>query len=294
MSASSPDSSTDLLGAFRQELAHYGYVEGRDIAIEWRFAEGSFDRMPALAADLVAMQVAVIVVAAASDALVVQRASSTIPIVVAGISGDLVDAGLATSLARPGGNVTGLSIPVELRGRSLQLLMESAPGVSKLAVLADAVQRDMTALQGPYSESFGQRLGVSIQILSLSRPDELDGVFAGAREEGIDGLFIANTPFTIAQRGRIIALAAEHHLPAIYGRRVFVDDGGLMSYQPRITDLYRRAAFYVDRILQGTSPTDLPVEQPMTFDFIINLRTAQALGITIPQHVLLQATEVIQ
>jgi putative ABC transport system substrate-binding protein len=289
LSAPSLASATDLHEAFRQGLTDYGYVEGRDILIEWRSAEGALDRIPALAAELVALQVALIVVGGTPNALAVQRVTGTIPIVVAGSGGDLVADGLAVSLAHPGSNVTGLSTPVELTGKSFQLLVDAAPGVTKICILTDMNLTDANILEG-----FGQKLGVQVARLYVGHPEELDSALEAAVAGRTDGLFVPNTPLTVVQRARIIALAAEHRLPAIYGRRLFVDDGGLMSYQPRIADRYRRAAFYVDRILKGATPADLPVEQPMLFDFVINLKTAQALGLTIPEHVLLQATEVIQ
>jgi putative tryptophan/tyrosine transport system substrate-binding protein len=291
LSTATLDGTAELTDAFRQGLADYGYVEGRDITVEWRFAEGSRDRTSVLAAEMVALQLAVIVVAGTPDARVVQSVSPTMPIVVAGTGGDLVDSGLAASDARPGGTVTGLSVPTALRGKAIQLLVEAAPGMSRLAVLADAsLPRSATAVP----EEVAQQLGIQLHLVQVGSPDELDSAFTAAAASRADGLYVAQGPWVVAHRRKIVTLAAEHRLPAMYGRRVFVDDGGLMSYQPRITDQYRHAAYYVDRILKGANPADLPIEQPMRFDFVLNRRTAQALGLSIPHHVLLQATDIIQ
>jgi putative tryptophan/tyrosine transport system substrate-binding protein len=291
LSAAVASSQTEIIQAFRGGLADYGRVEGRDIAIEWRFGDGAFDRLPTLAAELVALQVAVIVVPATPGAQVIQRATHTIPIVVAGTGGDLVVDRLATSFARPGGNVTGLSIPAELAGKRLQLLTEAAPSISRVAILRDA---NTARLSHADYEGLAHRVGLEIQFLDVRPPDELDHALASVTGGRAHALSVEEGPLLTAHRGRIVGFAAEHRLPTMYFRRLFVEEGGLMSYEPRLTDLYRRAAYYVDRILKGTNPAVLPIEQPMTFDFVINLQTAQALGLTIPQHVLLQATEIIQ
>jgi ABC-type uncharacterized transport system substrate-binding protein len=290
---SSAAATTDLREAFEQGLADYGYVDGRNLTVEWRFGEGTVDRLPALAAELVALQVGAIVVPSTGDARVVKAATGTIPIVVAGVAGDLVQDGLAASYARPGGNVTGLSIPPELVGKGLQLLTAVAPGITRVAILRQS-GRDSEVFSGDAFESFAQQLGIQIRVLNLGRLEELEDAFAAARAEGADGLYISNTPVFSTQRERVVAFAAEHHLPAIYGRRVFVEDGGLMCYWPKVLDSFRRAAYFVDRILRGAKPADLPVEQPMTFDFVVNMKTAQALGITFPNEIMLQVTEVIQ
>jgi putative ABC transport system substrate-binding protein len=286
-----PDFTADVRDAFRQGLADHGYVDGRDLAIEWRFADGSLDRTPALAAELVALPVTVIVVQGSVSAQVFQRLTSTIPIVVAGGGlSDLVDDGLAASYARPGGQVTGLSIPTQLAGKRLQLLTQAAPGIARVAVLRDAY----TSSQNVDYEGFAQSLGLRLEFVDVGRPEELDGALAAATRERADGLDVTAGALLSAQRGRIIAFATEHRLPAMYGRRESVADGGLMSYEPRRTELYRRAAYYVDRILKGAKPADLPVEQPMIFEFVVNLKTAQALGITFPNEIMLQVTEVVQ
>jgi putative tryptophan/tyrosine transport system substrate-binding protein len=290
---SSAAATDDLREAFQRGLAEYGYVEGRNLTIEWRFGEGEVDRLPALAAELVALPVDAIVVPPTGDGRVVKAASSTIPIVVAGVAGDLVQDGLAASYARPGGNVTGLSIPPELVGKGIQLLTEAAPGITRVAILRQS-GRDSQVFSGDAFESSAQRLGIQIRVLNLGRLEELEDAFAAARADHADGLYVSNTPVLSSQRERVVAFAAEHRLPAIYGRRVFVDDGGLMCYWPKVTDLVRRAAYFVDRILKGAKPADLPIEQPMTFDFVVNMRTARELGITFPPEIMLQVTEAIQ
>jgi putative ABC transport system substrate-binding protein len=291
LSAAVASSGIETSAAFREGLADHGRVEMRDIVIEWRFADGAFHRMPDLAAELVALQVAVIVTPGAPGAEVIQRASRTIPIVVAGTSGDLVSAGLATSLARPGGTVTGLSIPGELTGKRFQLLTEAVPGISRVAFLRET---NVALRPHAYYEGLAHRVGLELQFLDVRRPEELDSALATATGGRAHALGVEEGPILTAQRDKLIGFAAEHRLPAMYFRRLFVEEGGLMSYEPRLTDLYRRAAYYVDRILRGAAPGDLPIEQPMTFDFVVNLKTAHGLGLTIPQSVLLQATDVIQ
>jgi putative tryptophan/tyrosine transport system substrate-binding protein len=195
------------------------------------------------------------------------------------------------SLARPGGNITGLNTPrVSLTGKRLQLLIEAVPGLSRVAVLSDTV----SSLVSADYESFARTLGVQLLPLEVRAPDELESAFEAATSEHVGGLYVQLLPLLSSNRARVVALAAEHRLPAMYGGRVFVDDGGLMTYEHRIADSHRRSAYYVDRILRGVKPADLPVEQPMRFDFILNLKTAQALGITFPNEIMLQVTEVIQ
>jgi putative tryptophan/tyrosine transport system substrate-binding protein len=286
------DFTADVREAFRQSLTDLGYVEGRDVVIEWRYANGALDQTPALAAELIALPAAVIVVQGSASAEVLLRLTSTIPVVVAGGgTNDLVDAGLAASYAHPGGQVTGLSIPPQLEGKRLQILSEIIPGLARVAVL-----RDPYAANSPKVDydSFARRLGLQLQLLHVDRPDELDAALAAAASEGAEALDVPAVPLLTAQRGKIIAFAAQHRLPATYGRRELVVDGGFVSYEPQRTALHRRAAHFVDRILKGAKPSDLPLEQPREFEFVINLKTAQALGLAIPQHVLLQATEIIQ
>jgi putative tryptophan/tyrosine transport system substrate-binding protein len=293
LAAVTPTTLEHNIQAFRQGLADRGYVEGQNVVIEWRFAEGTYDRVPALAAELVSLPVDAIVVAGSVDARVASEATNTIPIVVAG-SGttDLVEDGLAASLSRPGGNVTGLNNPsADLDGKRLQLIMEAVPGVSRVAVLSDA---NTGSLRRDLYEAYAQALGVQVQLLGVADPGELKALFEAAAKERADALSVRTSPLTTTYQARILTLAAEHRLPAMYGTRRFVDEGGLMSYQARITDLYYRAAYFVDRILKGAKPADLPLEQPMTYEFVVNLKTARELGLTFPDEIMLQVTEVIQ
>jgi putative ABC transport system substrate-binding protein len=298
--AASSRELTNGTEAFLQGMADHGYVEGRNLTIEWRFADGMFGRMPDLAAELVRLQPEVIVVPHGSDALVVSNATSAIPIVVAETGGDLVSFGLATSLAHPGGNVTGMNTPnLPLTGKRLQLLTEAMPGLSRVAALFDPTMlgilpTESGSLTPEDYERFAQTLGVSLLRVDARAPEELESAFEAASRGHADALFVPGQSLMGRNRARIIALAAGHRLPAMYGSRAFVEDGGLMSYEHRIADSHRRAASYVDRILKGARPADLPVEQPMRFDFVVNLSTARALGITFPNEIMLQVTEVIQ
>ena len=283
----------DLADAFVQGLRELGYVEDQTIAIEWRWAECRDERLPALATELVQLNVDIILAGGSPAVRAAKEATSTIPIVI-GASNDPVEAGFVTSLARPGGNVTGLSLMAPgLAARRLELLREAVPGVTRVAVLAHprwvTAERDWDETQGA-----AQVLLLHAYRLGVERPEAFVGAFETAAKEGAEGLFVFANQFFARERTRIVELAARYRLPVMYEHRTFVGVGGLLSYGPNLGALYRRAAYYVDRILNGAKPADLPVEQPTRFDFIINLRTAQALGLTIPQHVLLQATEVIQ
>jgi putative tryptophan/tyrosine transport system substrate-binding protein len=287
--------TADFREAFRQGLADHGYAEGRDIAVEWRAAEGDIDRFVVLAEELAALRVAALVVPSTGDATLAMRATGATPIVVGGASGDLVEDGLAASFARPGGNVTGMTSPPELVGKGLQVFKEAVPGISKIAILRQGgTGPSLRTFSTDSYEEFGRRLGLQSRVLDVGRPEELDDAFAAVIAERADGLYVSNAPVLSAQRARILAFADAHRLPAMYGRRANVDDGGLMCYWPKVPELFRRAASFVDRILKGASPADLPLEQAAGFDFVINLRTAQALGLAIPPPVLQQATETIQ
>jgi putative ABC transport system substrate-binding protein len=291
----SPLSSSlpDRLVSFRAGLRELGYVEGQNVAIEVRSAEGEYGRLPALAAELVSLPVDVIVTGADPAIEAAQHATSTLPIVM-GVVVDPVAKGFVASLARPGGNITGLSMmaPV-LAAKQLELLNETVPGLSRVAVLWNPTNPG-NAPQLREVEGAAGTLAVRLQPVEVRGPHELEGAFAAMTEKQADGLIVLAESMLLDHRARVVDLAANSRLPAVYGLREHVDAGGLMSYSANISDMYRRAAYYVDRILKGTSPADLPVEQPMRFDFVINLRTAQALGLTIPQHVLYRATEVIQ
>ena len=283
----------DYLQPFRRGLHDLGYVEGQNIDIEVRSADGESERLPTLAAELVHLQVDVIVTGSVPATQAAQQATQTIPIVM-GVVVDPVATGLAASLARPGGNITGLSRmgPV-VAAKQLELLKETVPGLSHVAVLWNPTNPGRTPELREVEVAAGA-LGVRLQAVEVRGPTALDGAFAAMTKEQADGVMVPSDFVLLDLRTTIIDLAAKNRLPAVYGQRDYVDSGGLMSYAANVSDMYRRAAYYVDRILKGAKPADLPIEQPREFEFVINLKTAQALGLTIPQQVLLQATEVIQ
>lgn len=288
LGGSLPNATNDLLmSAFRQGLLDLGYVEGRDVEIDSRHANGD-DQVAEPAADLIRLQARVIVVTNVTIARAVQTLSTTIPIVNAG-SGDLVERGLAVSLARPGGNVTGMSTP-SLTFKQLELLQETAPGISKVMVLFDT----SSALRREELETAGHALSIQPYFAGARVPDELEPAFDAAIREGSDALFVLNGPLTQANLGRIADLALQRTLPSMWNQGDAVVRGGLMTYTANRSDLYRRSASFVDRILKGASPAELPIERPSVFDFAVNMKTAQGLGLTIPPTVLAQATEVIQ
>jgi putative ABC transport system substrate-binding protein len=288
--------SPHLPEAFRQGLRDLGYVEGRNVVIEIRDAEGKLERLPALAAELVALKVYVIVAGNTVHALAAKQATTTIPIVFTSV-GDPVTDGLVTSLARPGGNVTGLSslIP-ELVGKCLEQLTQAVPGVTRVAVLwhpgglGERTEKDM--LKG--AEVAARALGVRLQFVDARSPADLDRVFSEMTGARAGALAVLPSAMFSSERRRLVALAAKNRLPTVFPWREGVDAGGLMSYGPNIADNYRRAATYVDKILKGAKPADLPVEQPTKFELVINLKAAKALGLTIPPSVLARADEVIQ
>jgi putative ABC transport system substrate-binding protein len=286
-----------LQEAFLQGLRDLGYVEGRNVVIEYRDAEGKLERLPALAAELVALRVDVIVAPGTPQALAVKQATRTLPIVFA-VAGDPVGSGLVTSLARPGGNVTGLSsVTSDLVGKCLEQLTQAVPGVSRVAVLwqpggfGERAEKDMQKA----AELAGRTLGVRLQFVEARRPADIDRAFSDMTRARAGALTVlGGGTMLFAERRRLVDLAAKNRLPAGYPWRDFVDAGGLMSYGANFPDLYRRAATYVDKILKGAKPGDLPVEQPTKFELVINLKTAKALGLTIPQSVLGRADEVIR
>jgi putative tryptophan/tyrosine transport system substrate-binding protein len=294
-------SSPHLRDAFLQGLRDLGYVEGRNLVIEYRDAEGKFERLPALAADLaaelVALKVDVIFVGGGTRVtLAAMQATKTIPIVFTGV-GDPVESGLVTSLARPGGNVTGLSsLGPELVGKRLELLKQAVPGVDRVAVLwlpgALGERTDKDMLTGV--DVAARALGVRLQFVEARGPDEFARAFSDMTNARAGALTVLPSNRFLREHRRLVDLAAKNRLPAVYISREFVDAGGLMSYGANEPDLFRRAATYVDKILKGAKPGDLPVEQPTKFELVINLKTAKALGLTIPQSVLAHADEVIQ
>ena len=280
--------------AFREGLREQGYLEGQNLRVEYRYAEGRLERFPALAAELVALPVdAILVMGGAPEVAAVKELTATIPIVFVA-AGDPVRSGLVASLARPGGNVTGLStVAVELGGKRLELLKETAPQMTRVAVLWNAANATK-AQEFAEAQAAAPTLGLQVLSLEVRAPDELEPAFQAATRDGAEGLSVLNDPLVFTNRARIANLAAESRLPAIYENRDFVQPGGLMAYGPSFTAAVRRAAYYVTRVLQEARPGDLPVEQPTTFDLVLNARTAQALGITFPPEVLLSATEVIR
>jgi putative tryptophan/tyrosine transport system substrate-binding protein len=287
--AGSSSSEAPRLQAFREGLRQLGYVEGQNIIIEYRYGEGRPARLPDLAADLVGVKVDVIV-AGGTPIRAAKAATNTLPIVMA-VSTDPVESGFVESLARPGGNITGLSsMALELSGKRLELFKEAFPKVNRLAgfwhVTIDTHFRE--------AETAAQSLGFKIQWLELRGPEDFDSAFAVVTRGRLDGLFTLASAFLTAHRKRIVDFAAKNRLPAIYHNEDFIDAGGLMSYAPSLLDLYRRAAIFVDKILKGAKPADLPVERPIKFEFIINLKTAKQIGLTIPPNVLARADRVIK
>jgi putative ABC transport system substrate-binding protein len=267
-------------------------VEGQNILIEARFADGDSSLMPALAAELVHLPVDLIV-AGVTAVEVVKDATSTIPIVMV-YPTDPVAGGLIASLARPGGNITGLTyFAGQLADKRLELLRDTVPSLTRIAVLQEAHLTNL-AHESARLDRAARALGIQVQWLEVSEPDELSGAFEAIRHGGSEALIVGGSTWFVAHRSRQVGLAQEYQVPATYFHLAFVQAGGLMSYAVNLDAQFRRAAYYVDRILKGARPADLPVEQPMRFEFVINARTAQALGLTIPQHVLLQATEVLQ
>jgi putative tryptophan/tyrosine transport system substrate-binding protein len=279
---------------FLQGLQELGYITGQNILIEYRKADGTDELLAALAADLVNSDVDVIVTVGNLSATAAKRLTSRIPIVNISFA-DPVSAGLVPSLARPGGNLTGMSADTgrELAGKRLDLLKQAVPATSRVAVLwspEDAARNERFA----YTQDAARTFGISVQPVPVRVTEDFDSAFAAVVRDGAEAMVGLGSPLLFAHRRRVADFALRQGLPSIQTRREFADGGGLMAYGPSFADLARRSATYVDKILKGASPADLPVEQPTTFDFVINLRTAAALGVTIPPHVLLQATEVIQ
>ena len=293
LSAASPSTSTSV-AAFRQGLRERGYVEGRNILIEYRWADGRFDRLPGLAAELVRLGVNVIVAQDTPAALAAKNATSVIPIVLV-TSGDPVGSGLVASLSRPGGNVTGLSqmSTLAISGKQLQLLKEAFPTVTLVAVLANPANPPTAGLLAE-TETAARSLGLRLRVVQVRESREFGDAFDTIKNERASALLVIADPLVSENRDRIVAFAATNRLPASYPSRAYADAGGLMSYGTDISDLDRRAASYVDRILKGAKPAELPIEQPTKFELIINLKTTKALGLKIPQSLLKRADELIE
>jgi putative ABC transport system substrate-binding protein len=276
----------------RQGLRELGYVEGQNIAIEFRAAEGS-ERLPAFAAELVQLQVDVIVALSVGVAQVAKNTTTTVPIVVV-TDGDPVGTGLVASLARPGGNITGVTgMATDLSGKQLELLKEAVPSLSRVAVLWNSLDASMT-LTFRGIQTAAQALGVIVQPLGVREAKDIDSAIAAMTEERPDALFMITDVMTRRYTRQVVDFAAQHQLPTMFKDRGPMAEGGLMSYGPSFPDLVRRAAYYVDRILKGAKPADLPLEQPTKFEFVINLKTAKALGLTISPILLFQADKVIR
>src|SRR5262245_23257167 len=279
--------------AFREGLRELGWVEGRNIVIDYRFAEGRFDRLPDLAAELVRLKVNVIVAWPTPPAIAAKNATGTIPIVMIGV-GYPIELGLIASLARPGRNVTGVSFNVgEEIGKGLELLKETLPKVRRVAILSNPANPGH-AQAVSIVQAAARSLGLQLRLLEAREPNQLEGAFAAIAKDRVEALLVVTDSMFISQRVRLADLAAKNRLPAIFGVREFVDAGGLISYGVSVPDLMRRAATFVDKILKGAEPADLPVEQPTRFELVINLKTAKALGLTIPQSILIRADEIIQ
>jgi putative ABC transport system substrate-binding protein len=293
LSPYSPSDTALWHQAFRLGLRDLGWVEGKNISFEYRYAEGRSDRLPDLAADLVRLKVDIIVTSVSGDALAAQKATRAIPIVMVAAS-DPVASGLVESLARPGGNVTGLSgMTPELAGKRLELLKEMVPKLSRVAVLWNPQNPgsipSWKELQPP-----ARQLGIQLHSLELRSPDDFDKAFEDATRARTGALFIIADPVIITNLKRIAGLAAKSRLPSIFHLSEFADAGGLVAYGVDRDDMFRRAATFVDKILKGAKPGDLPIEQPTKFELVVNLKTAKALGITIPQSVRFRADRVIE
>jgi len=285
-----------LAAAFRQGLRDLGYVEGRNIVIEYRDAKGETDRLPALAAELVALKVDVIVAAGTQHVLAAKQATTIIPIVFADVA-DPVARGFVASLARPGGNITGLAnLNTDLVGKWLELLKQAVPGLKRVAFLwqpgylPESAEKDVRQR----AEAAAQALGVRLQFVEARRPEDFDRAFAEMTRARVDAVIVWGGVLFIFERKRIAELAATNRLPASYPMSEFVDVGGLISYAPNIADNFRRTAAYVDRILKGAKPADLPVEQSSKLELVINLKTAKALGLTLPPSLLQRADRVVE
>jgi putative tryptophan/tyrosine transport system substrate-binding protein len=295
LSLTSPSDRPPLRDAFRQGLRELGWVEGQNIVIDYRYAEGRVDRLPDLAAELVRLKVDLIVSWGTQGVTAAKNATETIPIVMIAVR-DPVGIGLIASLARPGGNVTGVSGGAGLEivfAKQLELLKETVPKIRRVAILSNPTNAYHQLAIREVNVA-ARSLGVQLQLLEARGPNEFDGAFAAMAKERVGALLVLSDAMLNSHRTRLADLAARSRLPAAYGVRESVEAGGLMSYGPSFLDLHRRAATYVDKILKGAKPADLPVEQPTKFELVINLKTAKALGLTIPQSVLERADQVLE
>ena len=283
----------NLIGPFREGLRDLGYVEGKNIVIEWRWAEGKYERFPSLIAELIASKVDLIVTAGTPASLAVKKATMSIPLVMIAV-GDPVATGLVASLARPGGNITGLtSISAEMEGKRLELLREVVPKISHIAVLWNAGS-PVQVIQERETRVAAEVLGMKMLSLGVRTEEEIENAFATIVRERPGALLVLADRLFLHQRGRIMDFALQHRLPGVHAYVELVEAGGLMSYGPSYPGMHRRAAYFVDRILKGAKPADLPVEAPAKFELVVNLETAKQFGVTIPPNVLTRADRVIK
>jgi putative ABC transport system substrate-binding protein len=293
LSSASPSAGSSRIEAFRQGLRELGYVEGKSLVVEWRYAEGKLDRLPALAAELVRLKVDIIVSASPPVTGAAKDATVTIPIVMAH-DPDPVGNGFVASLARPGGNITGLaSLAPELSGKRLELLREIIPRLARVAVLTYSTEPGYAQVLREIELAAGA-FKVQLQLVDVLDPKDIETSFRTTTKGRADAILMMNSPVFIAHRKQVANLAVKNRLPAMYYSTEFVEDGGLMSNGVSFTDLYRRAPTYVDKLLKGAKPADLPVEQPKKFEFTINLKAAKQIGLTIPPNVLARADKVIR
>jgi putative tryptophan/tyrosine transport system substrate-binding protein len=284
---------TNLVDAFREGLRELGYEEGRNIAIEYRWADGNYDRFPTLAEELIAARVDAIVTAGTPAALAVKKATTTVPLVMVAV-GDPIGTGLVSSLARPGGNLTGLSsIAPDLEGKRLQLLREVLPALSHVAMFVNSLNPFHVSSM-KQARAAAQAMGIKLQLHDIPKSEDLDDAFAAIRKERPDALLILADRVFLHNRQRMMDFTNEQRLPNVNAYKELVEVGGLMPYGPSYEDMHKRAAIYVDKILKGTKPADLPIEQPSKFTFIVNLKAAKALGVTVPSQLLGLADQLIE
>jgi putative tryptophan/tyrosine transport system substrate-binding protein len=290
----SPTSDDSRVEAFRQGLRELGYVDGQNITIEYRWADGKFDKLPDLASELVRLKVDVVVAVVTQASLAAKKATATIPIVMIAVA-DPLGSGLVSSLARPGANITGTSsMTAEVVGKQLELLKETLTKISRVAALWNPANPVFQAIQRKEAEAVARALGLQLHILEARGADEIDRAFTTMAKKNMKALLVLNDPVFTAHRKQISDLSAKHRLPSVSGTWEYPAVGGLMAYGPSFPDMYRRAAIYVDKILKGTKPAELPVEQPTKFELVINLKTAKQIGLTIPPNVLARADRVIR
>jgi putative ABC transport system substrate-binding protein len=294
LSARSPAEAASVLAAFRQGLGETGYFEGKNVTIEYRWAEGRYDRLPTMAGELASRQVAVIAATGGEPSpLAAKAATATVPIVFT-VGGDPVEAGLVASLSRPGGNVTGTTIMgLQMGPKRLELFRQLVPNATAMTMLIKPTL-PTTSVETRDVQDAARALGLQMSVLNASTESQIDAAFSTIVKQRIGALIVATDPFLLGQRDQFVRLAARHAVPTMYFLREFVEAGGLMSYGPNIANGYRQAGVYTGRVLKGEKPADLPVIQPTKFDLVINLKTAKALGLSMPQTLLVAADEVIE